>query len=124
MLRLGSQQERNCVAMMRLTAAVIVGWLAQAGAVHAQDTSVNVNSLSAYELNELPVIDGDLSDPCWTGLSDILVDKLGDAPASEEPGDLDVVSKAAWDEETNCLCFAVRLSGIRRAHPEHLPECD
>ena len=75
----------------------------------AQDTTVNVNSFIAAELQSVPVIDGDLSDACWDGLPEIKVDKLGDAPQSTTPGDLDVFVKAAWDQETNALYFAVRI---------------
>ena len=78
-------------------------------ALHAQDTHVNVNSFTAPELQSVPLIDGDLTDSCWEGVSEIKVDKLGDAPQSAKPGDLDVFVKSAWDQETNALYFAVRI---------------
>lgn len=79
--------------------------LLTASAVWAQDTSVNVNTLTAPELPELPVIDGDLSDGVWANVSEVVVDGDGDDPAPTTPGDLDIVMKVAWDEESNAVLF-------------------
>jgi hypothetical protein len=71
----------------------------------AQDTSKNVNTLTAPELSGLPIIDGDLSDAVWANVPEIIVNGNGDSPAPTTPGDLDIVMKVAWDEESNALLF-------------------
>lgn len=77
----------------------------------AQDTSVNVNSFVIPELSEVPVIDGDLSDAVWNTIPEIPMDKDGDSPAAEPgTGDLDIVLKVAWDEETNALYLHVDVT--------------
>jgi len=74
----------------------------------AQDTTVNVNSYTIPELPGAPVIDGDLSDAVWANVPAIPMDKDGDSPAAAPgTGDLDIVLKIAWDDETNALYFAV-----------------
>ncbi len=76
----------------------------------AQDVSVNVNSFTIPELPSLPTIDGDLSDPIWDNVDPIPMDQDGDSPAAEPgTGDLDIVLKVAWDEETNALYFAINV---------------
>lgn len=72
---------------------------------YTQDTSVNVNTLTAPELSELPTIDGDLSDGIWANVPEVIVNGSGDDAAPTTPGDLDIVMKAAWDEESNSLLF-------------------
>lgn len=76
----------------------------------AQDTSVNVNSYTIPELPGVPVIDGDLSDAVWANVPTIPMDKDGDSPAAAPgTGDLDIVLKIAWDDETNALYFALNV---------------
>ncbi len=76
----------------------------------AQDVSVNVNSFTIPELSEVPVIDGDLSDAMWAGVPAIPMNLDGDSPAAAPgSGDLDIVLKIAWDDETNALYFALNV---------------
>ncbi len=76
----------------------------------AQDTSVNVNSYTIPELPSVPIIDGDLTDAVWANVPTIPMDKDGDSPAAEPgTGDLDIVLKIAWDDETNALYFAINV---------------
>lgn len=76
----------------------------------AQDTSVNVNSFTIPELPGVPIIDGDLSDPVWADVPAIPMDKDGDSPAAAPgTGDLDIILKIAWDNETNALYFALNV---------------
>lgn len=79
-------------------------------AANAQDTSVNVNTITAPELSVVPVIDGDLSDAAWANVPEIVVNGSGDDPAPTTPGDLDIVMKAAWDKETNAVYFAFTVT--------------
>lgn len=80
------------------------------GSATAQDVSVNVNSYTIPELSTVPVIDGDLSDEAWANVPAIPMDKDGDSPAAEPgTGDLDIVLKVAWDDETNALYFGVNV---------------
>ncbi len=84
--------------------------LAGATTGYAQDTSVNVNAYTIPELPSVPVIDGDLSDAVWGSVPTIPMDKDGDSPAAEPgTGDLDIVLKIAWDDETNALYFAINV---------------
>ena len=82
----------------------------------AQDTTVNVNSYTIPELPGAPVIDGDLSDAVWANVPAIPMDKDGDSPAAAPgTGDLDIVLKIAWDDETNALYFAIpRMNRLSR----------
>ena len=77
--------------------------------VFAQDTSVNVNTITAPELPLVPVIDGDLSDAAWANIPVTTVNGSGDDPAPKTPGDLDFTMKAAWDKETNAVYFAITI---------------
>jgi hypothetical protein len=79
--------------------------------VHAQDTSVNVDSFEARELSTVPRIDGDLSEPAWDNISEIPVSREGAGPGSlpAEAGDWDITMKAAWNEETNALYFGFHV---------------
>jgi len=76
---------------------------------YAQDTSVNVNTITAPKLTSLPKIDGDLSDAAWANLTWIPVTGDGDSPAATDPGDLDIKMKVGWDDATNALYFAVNV---------------
>lgn len=76
----------------------------------AQDTGVNVNSGVAPELSTVPTIDGDLSD--WANIPEFEVpmNMDGDSPAAAPgSGDLDIVLKVAWDDETNALYLGVNV---------------
>ncbi len=75
----------------------------------AQDTSVNINTLEAQKLSTVPTIDGDLSDPAWANIPEIVVNGSGDDSAPSEAGDLDITMKVAWDDETNALYFAFNV---------------
>ncbi|MGC9327639.1 MAG: sugar-binding protein [Candidatus Hinthialibacter sp.] len=87
---------------------LVLGFGALAG--FAQDTSVNVNSFTIPELPGIPIIDGDLSDPVWADVPAIPMDKDGDSPAAAPgTGDLDIVLKVAWDDETNALYFGINV---------------
>ena len=86
---------------------VLCGFIAPV--VFAQDTSVNVNTITAPQLASPPVIDGDLSDAAWANVPDVIVNGSGDSPAPTQPGDLDIVMKVAWDDETNALYFAFNI---------------
>lgn len=97
-------------------AVLIVGLISMVG--FTQDTSVNVNSAIIPELATVPVIDGDLSD--WADIPETVftapdgtvtkMDQSGDSPAADPgTGDLDIVLKVAWDDETNALYFAVNV---------------
>jgi hypothetical protein len=84
--------------------------LCMAAPAFAQDTSVNVNWYTIPELPSVPIIDGDLSDPVWANVPTIPMDKNGDSPAAVPgSGDLDIILKIAWDDETNALYFAVNV---------------
>ncbi len=76
---------------------------------YGQNTSVNVNTLTAPELSSLPVIDGDLSDAAWANVPQVTVNGNGDSPAPTTVGDLDITMKVAWDDETNALYFAFNI---------------
>lgn len=76
----------------------------------AQDTGVNVNSGVAPELSTVPTIDGDLSD--WADIPEFEVpmNMDGDSPAATPgSGDLDIVLKVAWDDETNALYLGINV---------------
>ncbi len=94
--------------MNKLFAVGLVSLVFVFGA-YAQDTSVNVNTLEAPELASVPTIDGDLSDPAWADIPEIIVNGSGDSPAPTTEGDLDIVMKVAWDDETNALYFAFNI---------------
>lgn len=70
----------------------------------------NVNTFTIPELATVPVIDGDLSDACWANVPAIPMDKDGDSPAATPgAGDLDIVLKVAWDDESNALFCAINV---------------
>lgn len=76
----------------------------------AQNTSVNVNSGVAPELSTVPTIDGDLSD--WADIPEFSVpmNMDGDSPAAAPgSGDLDIVLKVAWDDETNAIYLGINV---------------
>jgi hypothetical protein len=76
----------------------------------AQDTSVNVNSGVAPELATVPTIDGNLSD--WSSIPEFSVpmNMDGDNPAATPgSGDLDIVLKVAWDDETNAIYLGINV---------------
>lgn len=88
-------------AMALSLLAVPAGW--------SQDTGKNVNTLTAPELSSTPVIDGDLSDAVWANVPEIIVNGDGDSPAPTAAGDLDIVMKVAWDDESNALLFGFSI---------------
>ncbi|MFB3784839.1 MAG: hypothetical protein ACE15F_00575 [bacterium] len=95
--------------MKRFGTAVFILFVASILAA-AQDTSVNVNSYTIPELPSVPVVDGDLSDAVWASVPAIPMDMLGDSPPADPgTGDLDIVLKVAWDDETNALYFGVNV---------------
>ncbi len=71
--------------------------------------AANVNTFTIPELPSLPIIDGDLSDAVWANVPTIPMDKDGDSPAATAAGDLDIVLKVAWDDETNSLLFGLNV---------------
>jgi len=73
-------------------------------------TAGNVNTFTIPELATVPVIDGDLSDACWANVPAIPMDKDGDSPAATPGiGELDIVLKVAWDDETNAVFFGLNV---------------
>ncbi len=86
----------------------LIGIIATMG--FTQDTSVNVNEFTIPELSTVPEIDGDLSDAAWANVPAIPMDQDGDSPAGVAgSGDLDIVLKVAWDDETNALYFGINV---------------
>lgn len=70
----------------------------------------NVNTFTIPELPSVPIIDGDLSDAVWANVPVIPMDKDGDSPAATPgKGELDIVLKVAWDDETNALFFGLNV---------------
>ncbi len=95
--------------MKQLFVKAIACSLLAAPTVWAQDTSVNINTLTAPELSEVPVIDGDLNDEAWANIPEIVVDGSGDSPAPTSAGDLDITMKVAWDDESDTLFFGFNI---------------
>lgn len=89
---------------------VVLSFAIVAAPVFGQDTSVNVNSYVIPELPVVPIIDGDLSDSVWANAPTIpIVYEEADPPLVSGSGDLDIVVRAAWDDETNALYFALNI---------------
>lgn len=94
--------------MKRIPSVVII-CLTLVSGIYAQDTSVNINTLTAPKLTSVPTIDGDLSDSAWAKIDWIPVTGDGDSPAATDPGDLDIKMKVGWDDTSNALYFAVNV---------------
>jgi len=94
--------------MKRIPIAAII-CLAFVLGIYAQDTSVNVNTITAPKLTSLPTIDGDLSDAAWANIAWTPVTGDGDSPAATDPGDLDIKMKVGWDDVSNAIYLAVNV---------------
>jgi len=107
--RLFIRKSKGENSMKILVSFVVVSFGLIGTMARAQDTSVNVNTLTAPELAVVPVIDGNLDDPAWAQVPAVRVTGSGDSPAATAPGDLDITMQVAWDKETNALYFAFNV---------------
>lgn len=72
--------------------------------------AANVNSGTAPELATVPTIDGNLSDWASIPVFSVPMNQNGDnAAATPGSGDLDIVLKVAWDNETNAIYLGLNI---------------
>lgn len=96
--------------MKRVCQLTIVVFVLAAAPAFAQapDTSYNLGVFTIPELPTVPEIDGVLEDSVWASVPEIPMLGDGDSPAAVPgSGDLDIVLKIAWDDETNAVYFGL-----------------